>query len=152
MTKPARNRRVFLAAGCSAAAATLSTAARLRAEEAQDDAPKSQLAKDMIGAWELTGTPEQPNGAPAETRSVKFRTGKSWGVTYYTRATGAVVYHHGGSYTVDGETYEESVEYATEATKEIIGQKFKFKVKVEGDTFTQIGDGNPYNEVWKRIK
>ena len=25
-------------------------------------------------------------------------------------------------------------------------------VKVEGDTMTQIGIGNPYTEVWKRVK
>ena len=35
---------------------------------------------------------------------------------------------------------------------ELIGQTFRFKVKVEGDTYTQEGIGNPYTEVWKRLK
>jgi hypothetical protein len=33
---------------------------------------------------------------------------------------------------------------------EILALGQTFKIKVEGDTYTQIGVGNPYNEVWKR--
>ena len=46
----------------------------------------------------------------------------------------------------------ETVEYANESTKELIKQTFKFTIKIEGDTLTQTGIGNPYNEVWKRVK
>jgi hypothetical protein len=37
----------------------------------------------------------------------------------------------------------------------LINKTFKFKVKVEGDTYTQtgVGDDNPFKgEVWKRAK
>ena len=34
----------------------------------------------------------------------------------------------------------------------MIGQTLKFKLKVEGDTLTQVGIGNPYSQVWKRAK
>lgn len=62
-------------------------------------------------------------------------------------------FHHGGTYTLDGDTYEETVEYSTENNAaQLIKQKFKFTVKVEGDTLTQVGVGNPFNEVWKRVK
>jgi hypothetical protein len=32
------------------------------------------------------------------------------------------------------------------------GKSFQFRVKVEGDTMTQFGIGNPWTEVWKRVK
>ena len=62
------------------------------------------------------------------------------------------IFHHGGTYTLNGDEYVETVEYANESTKELIKQTFKFTIKVEGDTLTQTGIGNSYNEVWKRVK
>ena len=62
------------------------------------------------------------------------------------------IFHHGGTYTLNGDEYVETVEYANESTKELIKQTFKFTIKIEGDTLTQTGIGNPYNEVWKRVK
>jgi hypothetical protein len=62
------------------------------------------------------------------------------------------VFHHGGTYTLDGDNHAETIEYANENTAEMIGQTFRFKVKVEGDTYTQVGVGNPYSEVRKRVK
>lgn len=62
------------------------------------------------------------------------------------------IYHHGGTYTLTGAQYAETVEYANESTKDLIKQTFKFTIKVEGDTLTQIGIGNPWTEVWKRVK
>lgn len=60
--------------------------------------------------------------------------------------------HHGGTYTLNGDEYVENVKYATENTTDLIGEAYRFKVKVEGDTFTNIGIGNPWTEVWKRAK
>lgn len=62
------------------------------------------------------------------------------------------MFHHGGTYTLDGDNHAETIEYANENTAEMIGQTFRFKVKVEGDTYTQVGVGNPYSEVRKRVK
>jgi hypothetical protein len=154
MNHPTRNRRTSTAAVFCAATIALFTffSLRLRAAEAQAAQAPSQLAKDLIGAWELTGTPEKPNEPPEGVRSFKFRSARVWTVTGYNKTTGVVLYHHGGSYTLDGDTYEETVEYSNENNSQIINQKFKYQVKVEGDTFTQIGIGNSFNEVWKRLK
>ena len=48
--------------------------------------------------------------------------------------------------------YVENIEYATESTSSLVNKTFHFKVHVDGDTLTQKGIDNPYNEVWKRVK
>ena len=60
-------------------------------------------------------------------------------------------FHHGGNYQLDGNKMTSVVEYANESTKFRIGTTSKFEIKVEGDTYTQVGLDNPYTEVWKRV-
>lgn len=61
------------------------------------------------------------------------------------------MFHHGGTYTLTGNEYSETVQYANSSTKNLIGNTFKFTIKVEGDALTLIGIENPWNEVWKRL-
>jgi len=112
----------------------------------------SQLAKDLTGVWVLVGTPDEVGEPPAAGGRFKFRTDGHWLITQADPNTGVVIYHHGGTYTLDGDEYVEKVKYANKNTASLIKQTLKFKVKVEGDTFTQFGVGNPYTEVWKRVK
>jgi hypothetical protein len=123
----------------------------LRADDQPSATAKKQLAKEMIGTWALAGTPDKIE-EPAAGGRLKFFTGRHWAVTQHDPTTGKVIFHHGGTYTLEGDTYTESVEYANENTAELIGQKFKFKVKVEGDILTNVGQGNPWTEAWKRAK
>jgi hypothetical protein len=120
----------------------------------KDKAEPSKLAKNLIGTWVLVGTPEKVGEPPASGGRLKFFTGRHWTITQADRKTGKVVFHHGGTYTLDGDTYTEKVEYANQSTADLIGKTFKFKIKVDGDTYTQtaIGEDNPYTEVWKRAK
>jgi hypothetical protein len=117
-----------------------------------EKAPPSELAKDMLGAWILVGTPDKIGEPPAKGGRIKFFGRRHWAITQADPNTGQVVFHHGGTYTLDGDEYIEKFEFANESTKRLINQTNKFKVKVEGDTYTQIGLGNPYSEVWKRLK
>jgi hypothetical protein len=112
------------------------------------EAEPSKLATDLIGTWELVGPPD---GEELDVNSLKFFTGKHWTVTLFDD-DGRVQYSHGGTYTIDGDQYSETIKYATEQTAALIGQTLKFKIKVEDDKYTQLGDGNPYNEVWRRAK
>jgi hypothetical protein len=134
-----------------ALAAPLAIAAGTRGDDEKPKEKDSQLAKDLVGTWVLVGTPDDENKSPAAGTRLKFFTGKHWTVTASDEA-GKVVYHHGGTYTLDGDEYAETIKYATEGTESVIGKTFKFKIKVEGDKYTQIGVDNPYNEVWKRAK
>lgn len=115
-------------------------------------AAPSQLAKDLIGTWVLVGKPGEAGEAPATGGRLKFFTGRHWTMTQADPKTGVTIFHHGGTYALKGNEYLETVEYANESTTNLIGQTFKFAIKVEGDTFTQTGLGNPWTEVWKRAK
>jgi hypothetical protein len=121
-----------------------------RPMNAQDE--DTQLAKDLVGTWVLVGKPGAIAEAPAAGGRIKMLTGAHWSATQSEPKTGVVLFHHGGVYTLHGNEYVESVEYANESTREFIGKKSVFTVKIEGDTLTQTGVGNPWNEVWKRAK
>ena len=112
----------------------------------------SQLAKDLIGTWIIAGTPDNVEEPPATGARLKFITGKHWTVTKANPDTGEVEFHLGGTYTLNGDEYVETVQYATENTKDLISKVHKFKIKVEGDTLTQLGIDNSWTEVWKRAK
>jgi hypothetical protein len=124
---------------------------KLRAQEStpKPEAEPSKLATDLIGTWTLVGTPDSEEETP--TKRLKFFTGKHWLVTE-ADDSGKVLLHHGGTYTLDGDEYVETIEYALEDSIGAVGAKFKFKIKVEGDKYTQIGVENPYNEVWRRAR
>jgi hypothetical protein len=136
-----------------ALAAPIAVLDRLRAddEKTKPDAKTTQLAKDLIGTWVLVGTPEKEGEPPATVGRLKFFTGKHWTITQADEA-GKVVFHHGGTYTTDGDEYAETVKYANESTAQLVGKTFKFKIKVAGDKYTQVGVDNPYSEVWQRAK
>ena len=146
-------------------------------KETPSSSAASKLAKDLIGTWVLVGTPDEVSEPPAAGLEIvkeedgddeetpdevgeppaagwrlKFFTGRHWLITQADPKTGVVIYHHGGTYTLDGDEYAEKIEYANKNTESLIKQTLKFKIKVERDTYTQIGVGNSYNEVWKRLK
>jgi hypothetical protein len=112
---------------------------------------QSPLARNLLGTWILVGRPGEIGEVPASGGRLKFITGKNWTLTQADPETGVTIFHHGGTYTLDGDAYAETVEYANENTKDLIKQTFKFTVKIDGDTLTQIGIGNPWTEVWKRV-
>ena len=115
-------------------------------------AAPSQLAKGLIGTWILVGKPGEIGEAPATGGRLKFVTGRCWCVTEADPKTGEVIFHHGGTYALKGNEYLETVEYANQSTTNLLKQTFKFTIKIERDTLTQTGIGNPWTEVWKRVK
>lgn len=129
--------------------------AQLRADEGKKPeavAKPSQLAKDLVGTWVLAGTPDKPEDPPEKGGRLKFFTGKHWCITQADSVSGQVIFHHGGTYTLDGDETAETIEYANENTAPLIGKTHKFKIKVEGDTYTQVGQDNEFTERWKRLK
>ncbi len=117
-----------------------------------DQAKPSTLARDLVGTWVLVGTPDKIGEAPATGGMLKFFTGKHWAITQADPKTNEVVFHHGGTYQLDGDQYTETVEYANANTAELIKKTHRFKIKVEGDTYTQIGIDNEWSQVWKCAK
>jgi hypothetical protein len=114
--------------------------------------PPSQLSQDLIGTWILVGEPGAVTESPATGGRLKFFTSNHWCITQADPTNGVVIYHHGGTYTLSGDQYAETVEYANENTKFLIKKTHHFTIKVEGDTMTQVGHDNPWTEVWKRLE
>ena len=154
MNEPNITRNIRRTAGIWFLALIASTAflALQAADKSASATAPSPLAKDLVGAWILVGKPGEVGQAPATGGRLKFFTGRHWIVTQADPDTGVTLFHHGGTYTLKGNEYLETVEYANESTKDLIKQIFKFSIKIEGDTLTQTGIGNPWTEVWKRAK
>jgi hypothetical protein len=153
MDKSTKRRAIRVAAVLLVSAVTLPAGAG--DQPAKKGAESDKLAKELVGTWVLVGTPDNVGEPPKSGGRLKFRTGRHWAITQADAKTGKVMFHHGGTYTLDGDTYTETVEYANEGTADLIKKTFTFKVKVEGDTYTQTGVGkdNPFKaEVWKRAK
>ena len=150
----AAHRVAFGSLGAGALILAAGVTALLAADDKKADkgATPSQLARDLIGTWILAGTPNRFDERPSAKGPFKFFTGRYWTFTQADPATGKVVYHHGGTYTIDGDNYTETINYANESTAHMIGQTLRFKLKIEGDTLSQTGIGNPYAQVWKRAK
>lgn len=113
-------------------------------------APKATLEEQLIGTWVLVEatTPGTPSGIGV--RQKTYAAGR-WEIIQKDPKTGEVIFHHGGSYRVNGDILEQKVEFATQKTRNYIGQVRKFRITMGRDTYTQVGIGNPFNEVWKRV-
>jgi hypothetical protein len=122
------------------------------ADAKSSDTAQSQLGKDLVGTWVLVGKPGEPEEAPSPGSRLKFIADHHWSVTQCDPKTGLTIFHHGGTYTLNENEYVETVEYANQSTSELIKQSFKFNLKLERDTLTCTGIGNPWTEVWKRAK
>lgn len=121
------------------------------AEKSDAAAAKKKLHSQLLGAWVLAGTPGEETEPQPGGRMVFFGH-KHFTITESDPNTGLVLWNHGGTYKLAGNVYTEKLTYATESTKELIGQQFKFKLKIDGDKLIKMGEGNPWNEVWKRAK
>ncbi len=109
------------------------------------------LPNNMTGTWVHVGHPGQVSKIAAGGLRLKFRTGKYWTLTH-ADPSGLVVEHFGGTYTLTNNEYAETQDYGDDRCLSDNGKTFRYVVKVEGDTMTQIGIDNRYSEVWKRAK
>jgi hypothetical protein len=113
---------------------------------------RSQLAEQLVGSWVHVGSPGQVRDVPVKGGRFKFRTGTHWNLTNVDPENGLVRDVFGGSYYIHGDEYVETQMFADPTWVQDNGKSFKFKVKIEGDTMTQFGVDNSFNEVWKRVK
>jgi beta-lactamase regulating signal transducer with metallopeptidase domain len=103
---------------------------------------KPQPGAGLIGAWKLEGEPN----------AFKFITDSSWCDTTVDSRTKVVVFHHGGACALKGNRYVQHVEYANPTSMNLIGHSSGFDIKLDGDTLNIVGVGNPWNQVWTRVK
>jgi hypothetical protein len=110
-------------------------------------AKKAQLD----GAWELVSGQPLPKGA----RDIKVLSAGHVMFVAYDTETGKPLYTGGGTYILNGSSYTEHMDFASDVIAAgLIGKDQQFTVKLNGDRFTQTGtltNGKLLSEVWKRM-
>jgi hypothetical protein len=105
----------------------------------------------LDGVWELVSGQPLPKGA----RDMKVILGGHFIFSAYDTASGKPLYTAGGTYILNGSSYTEHVDFASDVIAAgLVGKDQQFTVKVDGDTFTQTGtlsNGKLLSEVWRRV-
>lgn len=131
--------------------AELSTKARKTASKprpATATSSKEDLAQRMLGTWQLVSFADG-RVSEANVGELKFIGDRHWSVSRVNPRTGRLDYHMGGTYTLNGNEYVETIEYGTGGP---IGETFTYKLSVEDDQFIQLAEGNPWSLLFKRAK
>ena len=106
-----------------------------------------QVTNPLVGRWVLTASANPGNPSGINTR-IKTFTEDEWQIQQ-TTAGGAVVFRHGGHYTLRGTAYTETVEFANANTANLIGRTFTATLNLSADQFTQSA---PIAETWIRVQ
>lgn len=94
---------------------------------------------NLIGAWEWTETSDSGQ----KKRGVVIFDEKYQVATWYDASTGAFVETNGGSWSIDGNTVTENVEFDTNTERDVIGTSVSFEIEWEGKDKMRIkGDDN----------
>jgi hypothetical protein len=105
----------------------------------------------LDGTWELVSGQPLPKGA----RDIKIISGGHFIFVAYDTETGKPLYTGGGTYILNGGSYTEHIDFASDQISAgLVGKDQPFTVKMDGDTFTQTGtlsNGKALSETWKRI-
>jgi hypothetical protein len=112
----------------------------------------------LVGTWEKVsdkvGSTKTFTPVAKGSRFLKIYTPTHWVALAYDPATHEVKDSKGGTCSLSPEGMTEVVEFASNVAewKSLFGQKFTYKVKIEGDTFIQAGQigGTKFEETWRR--
>lgn len=122
----------------------------------EKEAPKNPL----VGSWELVrfkyGDAPDYSDFPKASRRLKLITPTHWSwVEYDTAGPKEAKVGMGGPYTLKGEIYTETVEFATGGMVRFLDKTHSFKVRVEGDKCFLSGTlatGLKIEEIWQPAK
>jgi hypothetical protein len=121
---------------------------------------KEKSKSRLDGAWRLVSSKDPSSGqlraVPQGIEMTKLLVGGrfAWAVVQDGKAIAGA----GGQFTVEGDTYTETVTYAVADNQQpLVGKSFKFTAKVEGGKWhhtgtLKVGDARQeIDEVWERI-
>jgi hypothetical protein len=137
------------------AMASLAATVGLRAQQEPKKSSGSHL-----GTWQLLsykyGT-NQPSFSeqPSSQHRIKLITETHFTWVQFDTGNKKVQGVAGGAYSLDGDTYTESMDWADSGMESYLGNKHRFKIRVDGDKFYLSGslaDGLKIEEVWQRVK
>ena len=112
-----------------------------------------------LGTWKLVSTKygdtKEFEKYPESSNRLKLITGTHFTWLEINVNTKKVLASAGGRYTLSGNTYTETIEFAGEGMEAYLGKAQKFTIKVDGDKLFQSGDlsdGLHIEENWERVK
>ncbi|MBV9303921.1 MAG: lipocalin family protein [Acidobacteriaceae bacterium] len=114
--------------------------------------PVSAAPKHIVGTWELVSG--EINGQPVTGKHIKMISAHHFLWIIYDPKTLKTQGAGSGTYTVNGDSYVEHIEFFDVGGAEgMIGTDAKFTVKVDGDTLTQEGMAGTtqIKETYKRL-
>jgi beta-lactamase regulating signal transducer with metallopeptidase domain len=151
MNQPNRLTRLAMAGLIAANLSSVATPARAD-DGTNSGGPSSDLSKQLIGTWVLVGSPDHIGQVPEAGGRYKFYSGKYFCMTQADPERKVVMFHHGGTYTVSGHEYSETITYANPSTIQFIGRtNGHFNIKIEGDLLELVGIDNGNKEAWRRL-
>jgi transcriptional regulator with XRE-family HTH domain len=104
----------------------------------------------LVGTWQLC----DGNAKIATTGSVRIKliSDESFSVAEVDQDKSYFSGYFIGTYTLDNDVYTETITLTNPAMYKYKGVTNKFKIEFKGDLMYVSGIGNPYNEIWKKIK
>jgi hypothetical protein len=118
---------------------------------------EDNLRNALVGRWQLIGAKSFTTGEFTVLLSpqnfLKTFTLTNWAIVTYDSGSN-VLYSAGGRYTLQGDAYTETIDEATGMMTKHLGKHPKFRIRVDGDKYYQMGAGkNPsIEEMWQRIE
>jgi len=118
------------------------------------------IRSSLLGTWELVsykyGDQKEFADRPKDQGNIKMITETYYIWVQFPTSTKEVQEGSGGSYSLSGNTYTESTDFAIgPMMKTYLGKNHVFTVRVEGDKLYHSGalsDGLKIEEVWHRLK
>jgi hypothetical protein len=108
------------------------------------------MKNELDGVWELVSGQPLPKGA----RDIKMLSEGHFMFAAYDAGIGQPLYAAGGTFSLEGTSYTEHMEFASGKIADLIGRDQSFTIHLDGDTFTQSGtlsNGKALSETWRRI-
>ncbi|HEY3762163.1 MAG TPA: hypothetical protein VGN23_10500 [Verrucomicrobiae bacterium] len=115
------------------------------------------LKNEMVGTWKLTGARSRRTHdfvfLSPDNYYFKTFTLTNWSIATYDGQSN-LVYSAGGPYKLAGDNYTEIIQSATGMMKQYLRAQPTFRIRVDGDTYYQMGAGrNPtIEEMWQRVQ
>jgi len=121
---------------------------------------KPEAAADKhLGTWKLVSTKygeaKELSQRPDTSTRLKLINGTHFTWLEIDTNTKKVLGSAGGHYSLVGNAYTETIEFAGEGMEAYLGKPQKFTIKVQGDKLFQSGelsDGLKLEENWERVK
>jgi len=117
---------------------------------------EDDLRHGLVGKWQLAGAKSMITGDFVQLVSpenyLKIFTLTNWSIVTYDGSTN-VVYSASGRYELHGDNYTETIEHATGMMKQYLGRHPKFRIRLDGDNYYQMGAGKDpaIEEMWQRV-